>query len=83
MQMSDRSEEQTGIPGSASPPCYLTCPQCAAPLNDVCELMRNEGVCISCCEQNQFDLDEHNWLVDWWDGLNYDDRESIIRAAIK
>ena len=55
-----------------------SCPQCEAHVDDG-ELHCNEGVCETCCEQNQSELDEHNWRHDWWSRLSDDERGAIIR----
>lgn len=81
--MSDTTPENQTSAVSAAPPCSLTCPQCETPLTDVDELNRNEGVCESCCEQNQAELDEHNCQSDWWNSMSDDERDAVIRFAIK
>lgn len=75
---------KTGVDrNSAAPPCSLACPQCEIPLTGIDELRLNEGVCESCCERNQAELDEQNWQSDWWSNLSYDERDAMIRFAIK
>lgn len=54
------------------------CPQCGEPTETL-----HEGYCHDCCEQNQRELDEHNFRHDWWGGLTAAEREAHIKNALR
>lgn len=80
--MSDVNDEGRETAVSAGTACSLFCPKCETPLAYDGELKDNEGVCASCCEENQAELDEHNARADWWNDLSDSEREAQIRFAI-
>ena len=61
--------------------CSETCPQCDTAVEDG-EIHCNEGVCETCCEQNQIELDEHNWRHDMWSRLSDDERGDMISQSM-
>lgn len=59
-----------------------TCPQCEADTT-FSELHRNEGVCQSCCDKNQSELDRHNFKFAEWNRLSDRQRGALIKREIR
>ena len=58
------------------------CPQCGMSTS-MAEMWANEGYCRSCCQENQFRLDQHNAEFDEWNQLNKQQREQRIKDATR
>lgn len=54
------------------------CPQCGF----VTSVIR-EGYCVSCYENNQFELDRHNLEFDRWQDMSDAEREDAIAFEIR
>ncbi len=55
-----------------------TCKQCGYETVDF-----YEGYCKECCEQNQQELDDHNFQYDRWQKLSDKKRDDEIKNACK
>ena len=54
----------------------MDCTQCGEETKEF-----HEGYCLDCCEDNQKNLDNHNFEFDAWNSLSNEQRENrIIRG---
>ncbi len=56
--------------------CDLYCTQCGDPTKEF-----HEGYCKECCNQNQQELDRHNWEYDNWNKMDDECREEAIKRG--
>lgn len=53
------------------------CPQCEGDTEQL-----HEGYCQSCRDENQNNLDRHNFEFDYWETLTDKERDNKIKQAI-
>lgn len=55
---------------------FIDCPQCGDSVSQL-----HEGYCGDCCNENQRQLDQHNYEYEHWQRMDDERREELIRRG--